>query len=1000
VIRRPVAASPASADVPATAILPEVVMHRPLAKILLVEDDPTDVRQIMAALMGSPGLETSVATADSLAAARHHLATDPADLVILDLALPDSNGLDTLRAVVAETDAAVVVLTATDDEATALDCLREGADDFLRREEIAGGALVRAVRYALERRRRAGHEHFLSHALAVIGGTVDGGAALRRLADLVVPALADWCLVELLEPDGEVTIAELVAARPETNVLLRSKLSSYPHHPAGRHPAARALTTGEAVLMEELSPDDLRDIAADDTHLQLLEALGTRSMVAVPIPGDGAPLGAVTLATAESGRRLSDLDRSIASELAAHAAMVVLSSRRVAAAEQGRSRAEATTERVREIDRVSNAIAAAVTTSQVAAACLREAVRLSGAAAGALLVAREAEDRLSVLRTTGLPDPALPLFAEWRLLGDGPVGEAVRSGGIVHFADPDAMRSRDSRLADLLQAHTLGGLVILPIFGDGTPLGALVLVAAGGRTISPGVDDILLSCAARCAPALDRAFALEREQRALADARHATRLRDEVLGIVAHDLRNPVTAIATYAALLKADHVSAENRVAWAGTIEEVVRSMNKLIQDLIDVCKIESGALGLDLDAAQPDDLIGDALSLMEPVAAASGVQLRCEIGGPLPPILGDRDRILQVFSNLIHNAVKHTPRGAVVTIRGEALGSEVLFLVVDSGPGIPLEDRPRLFDRFWQARQSRRGGAGLGLAIAKGIVDRHGGRIGVESSPRAGSTFFFTLPRAGSEEDRAHSAQQPSLEPAEVGDSSPTDLEADIAPAVGGRVLIVDDHPLVRRGIRETLQSAGRFEVAAEAGSGEEAVRLCALARPDVVLMDINLPGMDGIEATRRITAEQPGIHVLGLSAEPEDDVLLDILDAGGSGFVRKDCVAQDLHPALETAMRGEVFLYPSGNKLLLGEFRFIRHDALSGPASTLTEQERQVLALAAEGYNSSEIGKKLFLSPKTIDSYRSRAMRRVGLSSRPDLVRFAVRAGLLVDRTPAHR
>jgi two-component system, NarL family, response regulator NreC len=209
---------------------------------------------------------------------------------------------------------------------------------------------------------------------------------------------------------------------------------------------------------------------------------------------------------------------------------------------------------------------------------------------------------------------------------------------------------------------------------------------------------------------------------------------------------------------------------------------------------------------------------------------------------------------------------------------------------------------------------------------------------------------------------------------------------------VLLVDDHPLVRRGVREQFERTGRYVVVAEAGTGEEAVRLAQLARPELVLMDLHLPGIGGTEATRQITAAAPDLTVLALSAESEADVLLEVLEAGGIGFVRKSTADQDLLPALETVLNGEVFLYPSGNKLLLGEFRFVTAGPGSSPAGALSEHERQVLALAAEGFHSTEIGKKLFLSPKTVDSYRSRAMRKLGLGSRPDLVRFAVRAGLL--------
>jgi DNA-binding NarL/FixJ family response regulator/signal transduction histidine kinase len=972
-------------------------MSGPPIRLLLIEDNPGDRRLLEFALAANTELAFDLRVATSLEEALAALRVEAPDVLLLDLYLPDSAGLDTLHAVSdAAADVPIIVLTQEEGESIALESLRAGAEDFLRKAEIGAGALGRAVSYALERRRRAGHDHFLSHALSAIGATLDAENALRMLANLTVPALADWCLVELIRQNGEVVPVEIVAADVARQRLLRSKLSSYPHAPGPTgHPAARVLSTGESVLLPLVTDDDLQSFATDAVHLRLLRELGARSMMVVPLRGEDGMLGAVTLALSVSDRRFGDAELAVMEEIAAHAAAIIDNDRRFREARQAATRAEETADRARRQERLSSALAAAVTPPQVAAVVVRESMHMVGARAGALLVARAGEEGLTLLRAAGLPDSLLPLWSRWPSSGDSPVAAAIARGCLRRVGSVADLRRRDPESAKAFGAELEGEIVVVPLILEERPLGALLLLLPDLGPGTEEAEDILAQCAGKCAAALQRAFLFEREQRALEDAKHATRLRDEVLGVVAHDLRNPVSAIATYASLLQEPEVSDEKRLEWARTVHDLTAQMNKLIRDLIDVGKVESGTLELELDSALlPDVLIGDALALMEPLAAADGVQIRCEVAASLPAVVADRDRILQVFSNLLQNAVRFTPAGGTVSIRGEALAGEVLFLVVDSGPGISLEDRPRLFDRFWQARHSRRGGAGLGLAIAKGIVERHGGRIGVESRPGSGSTFFFTLPVAAADVSqprpgdgrgaRAPSAVEPAPDRAR--------------PAI--RVMIVDDHPLVRRGLREKLVRAGGFEVVAEATTGEEAVRMVPLSRPEIVLMDLNLPGIGGIEATRRITSGAPHVRVLALSAEPEDDVLLEVLEAGGSGFVRKASAAEDLIPALETVDRGEVFLYPSGNKLLLGEFRFVRTASETGLASVLTEQERQVLSLAAEGYNSTEIGKKLFLSPKTVDSYRSRAMRRVGLSSRPDLVRFAIRAGLLVDRSASTR
>jgi signal transduction histidine kinase len=169
---------------------------------------------------------------------------------------------------------------------------------------------------------------------------------------------------------------------------------------------------------------------------------------------------------------------------------------------------------------------------------------------------------------------------------------------------------------------------------------------------------------------------------------------------------------------------------------------MNRLIEDLLDVTRVEAGRLQLD---RKPQDLvraIAEAVTLFEPAIAEKSIALREEIPDDLPPASVDAARIVQVLQNLVSNAVKFTPPGGEIAIRAAAENGEALIAVRDTGTGIPAEHLPRLFDRFWQATGSRRGGAGLGLAIAKGIIEAHGGRIWVESEVGRGSTFTFALP------------------------------------------------------------------------------------------------------------------------------------------------------------------------------------------------------------------------------------------------------------------
>jgi DNA-binding NarL/FixJ family response regulator len=236
------------------------------------------------------------------------------------------------------------------------------------------------------------------------------------------------------------------------------------------------------------------------------------------------------------------------------------------------------------------------------------------------------------------------------------------------------------------------------------------------------------------------------------------------------------------------------------------------------------------------------------------------------------------------------------------------------------------------------------------------------------------------------------------DAGESAPGDPIGQTVPdeEIGViRVLLVDDHRVVRAGLRTLLNLEPDIEVVGEAGSGEAAVERAAAVRPHVVVMDLEMPGMDGLEATRAIAALEHPPRVLVLTSHSEDDSLLPVLEAGAHGYVQKTNADADLISAIRVVARGEVFLYPTATKRLLHGYRSAHEKGKVNPMEDLSQREQQVLGLAAEGYNSFDIGRKLYLSPKTVDTYRSRMMRKLGLDNRAALVHFALEMGLLQSR-----
>jgi two-component system response regulator NreC len=210
--------------------------------------------------------------------------------------------------------------------------------------------------------------------------------------------------------------------------------------------------------------------------------------------------------------------------------------------------------------------------------------------------------------------------------------------------------------------------------------------------------------------------------------------------------------------------------------------------------------------------------------------------------------------------------------------------------------------------------------------------------------------------------------------------------------RVLLADDHAVLRSGLRALLNLEPDMEVVGEAASGRQAVELAQTLQPDVIVMDISMPEMDGLAAARAIQELGLPLHVVMLTVHAEEAYLFQTLEAGASGYVLKSSADRELMDAIRAAHRGEVFLYPSAvKKVLAGYLRGGRGEGRA-EMQTLTGREKEVLKLTAEGFTNQEIAEKLVISPKTVDTYRQRIMEKLNLHHRSELVRYALKTGLL--------
>jgi signal transduction histidine kinase/DNA-binding response OmpR family regulator len=336
-----------------------------------------------------------------------------------------------------------------------------------------------------------------------------------------------------------------------------------------------------------------------------------------------------------------------------------------------------------------------------------------------------------------------------------PITRLYAAGEPVLLADiPDEIMAEiagGTRMRELAGMIGARSAMVVPLRAGDRPIGGITLIAAeSGRRY--GAEDLALATelAHRAALAVENA-------RLFAHAQSAIRARDEMLAVVAHDLRNPVSTIVLGADLLLETTPDDATRAFERRHLETVKRAgmrMNRLIQDLLEVSRVVGGRLSLAPQEEEARLLMTEASAMLRPLAQARGLAFHVRGDDDLPRLRMDAPRVMQVISNLVGNAVKFTPEGGSVTLGAAWDGRELHVSVADTGAGISTEQLPHVFGRFWQADDADQRGLGLGLAIARGIVEAHGGRIWVQSEPGEGSTFHFTLPAPRPDAVRAAAA------------------------------------------------------------------------------------------------------------------------------------------------------------------------------------------------------------------------------------------------------
>lgn len=515
-------------------------------------------------------------------------------------------------------------------------------------------------------------------------------------------------------------------------------------------------------------------------------------------------------------------------------------------AREQEARAEAET-----LNRIGRIVSAELDLEKLLESVTSAATELSGAQVGAFFSispGSKTQPRFELQALSGIPKSAIgeiPPPALTSLL------QATFSGeGILRIADvvADKRYGRSTPHHGIPLGHfPVRSYLAVPVSSrSGTILGALLLGHSETNRFTERHERVAGGIAAQAAIAIDNARLHRVNQDALREAEAANRTKDEFLAIVSHELRTPLNAILGWAQLLRTGKWQPNQLAHGLTTVERNAKAQAQLIDDLLDVSRITSGKLRLDIQKVEPLLVIEAALETVAPAAEAKGIQIARAIDPATRPVTGDSGRLQQVVWNLLSNAIKFTPKGGRVEVSLAETDGQVEIAVSDTGQGIKPEFLPHVFDRFRQADASstrQHGGLGLGLAIVRHLVELHGGTVTAES-PGVGGGAKFRVRLPATEpmtESGLRRSAKPSKEPL-----PPRALE-------GISIVVVDDE-IDARDLLETILSAASAQVYTACNS-REALELVKSKKPDLLISDIGMPGEDGYALIHRVRELSPG-------------------------------------------------------------------------------------------------------------------------------------------------
>lgn len=554
-----------------------------------------------------------------------------------------------------------------------------------------------------------------------------------------------------------------------------------------------------------------------------------------------------------------------------------------------------------------------------------------------------------------------------RLSPQSPIVARARASDIPYHA---RRVQEDDRIGDELKAHFkregITSILIAVLRHSNTVTGALAVYPEAGRQFSPGELSVFQSFADQAALAVAFTQLVDR-QRELAMIDERNRLAREIHDTVAQSLAGLVLQLETGLIELNAGN--------YASVHDMLVTASGHAKQALTDTRRAVQGLSAASLDRLSPAQAIEEAVKEFE---AQSGIQGQFLLSGDERLLSSEqRAALLRIAQEAMTNARKHSQARRVRV--GLQYGTEdVVLLIEDDGAG---------FDIGGLSAPGPEAGYGLfGMHERARLI---GGEVHVESTLNWGTRIQARLPyraapppaavpETAEEEPPRHEEQETPVQP-------PARTEASI------KVLIVEDHAVTRQGIRAVLETAKDISVVGEASDGEEAVTQARRLQPDVVLMDLQMPGVDGFEGIRRLRIEQPDLPVVILTTFQTDQSVKEGLGAGARGYLLKDAEPAELIAGVRAASRGESLLSPAITS------RLSRIASGRADEELLHEREKEVLRLVAQGARNKEIASQLFIAPKTVEYHLSNVYLKLGVSNRTEAVREAIERQLIAPSSP---